>query len=103
MIKRISAQTVGPRKPSQTGGGLVTSIQARASRVKGPANIEVDASAPLYETPSPMRRRYGPSTRLSSRQKHEKGIVDSESSLEKSEAFDGIDSDVAAAFAPFYK
>ena len=102
-IKPLSAQTVGPRKPSQTGGGLVTSIQARASRVTKPANIEVDASAPLYETPSPMRRSYGPSTRLSSRQKHEKGIVDSDSSLEKSQAFDGIDSDVAAAFAPFYK
>ena len=99
----LSAQTRGPRKPSQTGGGLVTSIQARASRVTGPTNIEVDADAPLYEKPSPMRRSYGPSTRMSSRQKHEKGIVDSDSSLEKSAVFDGIDSDVVAAFAPFYK
>lgn len=79
-IPPLSAQTVGPRKPSQTGGGLVTSIQARASRVKEPANIEVDASAPLYETPSPMRRHYGKQTLLSERQKHERGVVDESNS-----------------------
>ena len=72
-IEPLSAQTQGPRKPSQTGGGLITSINARASRVTGPANLEVDANAPLYETPSPLRRNYGQQTLLSKRQKHERG------------------------------
>jgi len=72
-IEPLSAQTEGPRKPSETGGGLVTSIMARASRVTGPANLEVDANAPLYETPSPLRRNYGQQTLLSERQKHERG------------------------------
>ena len=102
-IEPLSAQTQGPRKPSQTGGGLITSINARASRVTGPANLEVDASAPLYETPSPLRRSYGHSTRLSSREKYKRGLVDKDSSIDRSAAFEGIDPEVVAAFAPFYK
>ena len=73
MTKRISAQTRGPRKPSQTGGGLITSIRARASRVTGLANLEVASNVPLYETISPTRRHYGRPTLLSERQKHERG------------------------------
>ena len=79
-MKKISAQTVGPRKPSQTGGGLITSINARASRTTGPANIEVDASAPLYLDGALTRRKYRPSTLLSERAKHERGVVDENNS-----------------------
>ena len=72
-IPPLSAQTAGPRKPSQTGGGTITSIKARASRITGPERLEVAADAPLYETPSPLRRNYGQQTLLSERQKHERG------------------------------
>ena len=72
-VQPLSAQPRGPRKPSQTGGGTITSINARASRVTGPANLEVAADAPLYETPSTLRRYYGKPTLLSERQKHERG------------------------------
>lgn len=79
-IKPLSAQIVGPRKPSQTGGGLVTSIQARASRTEGPANIEVDPNAPLYLDETAVRRRYQPSTLLSEKEKNERGVVDESNS-----------------------
>ena len=75
-IPPLSAQTAGPRKPSQTGGGTITSIKARASRTTGPATIEVAPDAPLYLDAALTRRRYRPSTLLSERQKHERGVVD---------------------------
>jgi len=102
-IEPLSAQTQGPRKPSETGGGVITSIKARASRVARSENLEVAPDAPLYETPSPLRRHYGHSTRLSSREKYERGLVDKDSSIDRSAAFEGIDPEVVAAFAPFYK
>ncbi len=79
-IEPLSAQTRGPRKPSQTGGGTVTSIKARALRVTGPANIEVDASAPLYLDEALTRRKYRPSTLLSEKAKNERGVVDENNS-----------------------
>ena len=79
-VQPLSAQPRGPRKPSQTGGGTIASINARASRVTGPANLEVAADAPLYETPSPLRRYYGKPTLLSERQKYERGVADENNS-----------------------
>lgn len=71
-IKPMSAQTQGPRKPQQTGGGTVTSIKARISRVAAPVKLEIDLDAPLYQAGS-APTRYGKSPMVSARERHERG------------------------------
>lgn len=75
-IKPLSAQTVGPRKPEQTGGGTVHSIRARQESRIGP-DIEVPADAPLYQAGS-APKRYGESPSVLTRQRQERGYQDAD-------------------------
>jgi hypothetical protein len=47
--------------------------------------------------------RYGKPMSVLSAERHKRGIFDPDSAIERSATFDGIDSDIAAAFAPYYK
>lgn len=48
-------------------------------------------------------KRYGESTHLSSKQKHERGIADPDFALERSAAFPGTGDDCEAAIARYYE
>ena len=60
-------------------------------------HIIEEADAP----PSSLRRRFGPSTHLSAKEKRDRGIVDKNDI--GGGAFDGVDPEVAAVFAKQYE
>ncbi len=89
------------RRNKSAVANRIKNAKLKASNVslnEPPAGPEV-----LDESTRGYRKSFGPPPHLSTRQRREMGINDPDSTIENSAAFDGVDHDIAAAFAPYYK